>query len=223
MFWCFDCVSVPWWTSKRLLLSFICFVGFFFLYSLRVNISTAIVCMNKEDVPPTTASPNGNFSIIVINNGTDYNSTYPTYSNITMAPPPSTTVSPDACPVIESTTDLDPEFEWDKKLQGLILGAFFWGYTVMQIPSGYLSDVFGPRLMISLGMFPVAIVTIMLPFLARGSPYLLMTGRVLIGCGEVRLIKYRTLYNIKHIPLYVAAHAYKGNMSEWLGKCHLFA
>lgn len=42
-----DKSQVPWWTSKRLILSFICFIGFFFLYSLRVNLSTAIVCMTR--------------------------------------------------------------------------------------------------------------------------------------------------------------------------------
>lgn len=120
-----------------------------------------------------------------------FNDTSPnnaTYLNLTLPPPPSTTArthSDDGCPIVKRSASLKAEFAWDKKLQGLILGAFFWGYTVMQIPSGYLSDVFGPRLMISIGMFPVAILTIICPFLARGSPYLLLVGRVLIGCGEV--------------------------------------
>ncbi|KAK3607611.1 hypothetical protein CHS0354_034661 [Potamilus streckersoni] len=79
---------------------------------------------------------------------------------------------------------MEAEFVWDKKLQGFILGAFFWGYTVMQIPGGYLSDVFGARLVISCGMIPVGILTILCPLFARGSPYLLLVGRVLIGIGE---------------------------------------
>lgn len=79
------------------------------------------------------------------------------------------------------------EFTWDKSLQGGILGAFFWGYTVMQIPSGVLSERFGPRRMIFAGMFLVSVLTILTPVLARGSPYLLIVTRVLIGMGEVRL------------------------------------
>ena len=57
----------------------------------------------------------------------------------------------------------------------------------MQIPSGFLSDRFGPRVTVAAGMFPVAIFTIITPQLARGSPYLLLVGRVIIGFGEVRL------------------------------------
>lgn len=106
--------------------------------------------------------------------------------NITM---PTTTLSSDGlhCPPVMEADLLNAEFSWDKKLQGFILGAFFWGYTAMQMPSGFLSDRFGPRLTVTCGMFPVALLTILSPFLARGSPYLLLVGRVLIGMGEVRI------------------------------------
>lgn len=57
----------------------------------------------------------------------------------------------------------------------------------MQIPSGVLSERFGPRRMIFIGMFLVSVLTILTPVLARGSPYLLIVTRVLIGMGEVRL------------------------------------
>lgn len=57
----------------------------------------------------------------------------------------------------------------------------------MQIPSGVLSERFGPRRMIFVGMFLVSVLTILTPVLARGSPYLLIVTRVLIGMGEVRL------------------------------------
>lgn len=38
-------ISVPWWTSQRLLLSVLTFLGFLFLYAQRVNLSIAIVSM----------------------------------------------------------------------------------------------------------------------------------------------------------------------------------
>jgi MFS family permease len=56
----------------------------------------------------------------------------------------------------------------------------------MQIPSGVLSERFGPRRMIFTGMFIVSVLTILTPFLARGSPYLLIGTRALIGIGEVK-------------------------------------
>lgn len=57
----------------------------------------------------------------------------------------------------------------------------------MQIPSGVLSERFGPRRMIFAGMLLVSVLTILTPVLARGSPYLLIVTRVLIGMGEVGL------------------------------------
>ena len=38
-------LSVPYWTSSRLGLSFIAFLGFINLYALRINMSVVIVCM----------------------------------------------------------------------------------------------------------------------------------------------------------------------------------
>lgn len=34
---------------------------------------------------------------------------------------------------------------WNRPIQGLILGAFFWGYIFVQIPGGLLAHYFGPR------------------------------------------------------------------------------
>ncbi|THD22446.1 Vesicular glutamate transporter 3 [Fasciola hepatica] len=34
---------------------------------------------------------------------------------------------------------------WSRPIQGLILGAFFWGYIIVQIPGGLLAHYFGPR------------------------------------------------------------------------------
>lgn len=140
--------------------------------------------MNKYD--DSSSEESGNSSLYL--NMTDSLNSTESYSSLNLT---TTTLTPsglsdgEVCPVVKRAANMNPEFSWDKKLQGLILGAFFWGYTVMQIPSGYLSDVFGPRLMISIGMFPVALLSIICPFLARGSPYLLLVGRVLIGCGQV--------------------------------------
>ncbi|WJR76167.1 MFS transporter [Bradyrhizobium sp. NP1] len=48
-----------------------------------------------------------------------------------------------AMPLIAKEFDLDPA------LQGLILSAFFWTYTLMQVPGGVLADRYKPRLVIT--------------------------------------------------------------------------
>jgi MFS family permease len=37
------------------------------------------------------------------------------------------------------------EFAWDKSTQGLILGSFYWGYIITQIPGGWLAAKFGGK------------------------------------------------------------------------------
>jgi MFS transporter, ACS family, glucarate transporter len=41
------------------------------------------------------------------------------------------------------------EFSFDKLTQGLIFSAFAWGYSTLQVPSGWLVDRVGPRRMLS--------------------------------------------------------------------------
>ncbi|RXG71786.1 putative inorganic phosphate cotransporter [Armadillidium vulgare] len=38
------------------------------------------------------------------------------------------------------------EFYWDEATQGLILGAFFWGYLLTNIPGGIMSEYFGGKI-----------------------------------------------------------------------------
>ena len=38
------------------------------------------------------------------------------------------------------------ELGWDEARFGVIFSAFLWGYTVLQLPGGYLADRFGGRL-----------------------------------------------------------------------------
>ena len=37
------------------------------------------------------------------------------------------------------------EFNWNEEEQGIILGCFFWGYIITQIPGGYLGQKIGGK------------------------------------------------------------------------------
>lgn len=93
----------------------------------------------------------------------------------------------------------------------------------MQIPSGVLSERFGPRRMIFAGMLLVSVLTILTPVLARGSPYLLIVTRVLIGMGEVGLLfeEFHTVlsFSRKIILRYVSILGYNVSRStSFLGQ-----
>lgn len=55
------------------------------------------------------------------------------------------------------------EFEWSEQLQGVILGAFFWGYVITHIPGGILSEKFGGKYTLGLGILSTAIFTVITP------------------------------------------------------------
>ena len=77
------------------------------------------------------------------------------------------------------------EFSWDKDLQGLILGSFFYGYICTQIPGGWLAEKFGGKWLFGLGVLGTAILTLLTPVAARLSVGTLLAVRVVEGIGEV--------------------------------------
>lgn len=81
----------------------------------------------------------------------------------------------------------DGPFAWEKDIQGHILGAFFYGYLVSQVPGGLLAERFGGKWVLvgSLGLSTLA--TVLTPVAARASYVLLIFLRVLCGIGSVSL------------------------------------
>jgi len=77
---------------------------------------------------------------------------------------------------------------WEKSVQGHILGSFFYGYLVSQIPGGLLAERFGGKWIIAgfLGVSTVA--TLLTPAASRISFGLLIALRVLCGIGSVCFI-----------------------------------
>ncbi|XP_012938009.1 sialin [Aplysia californica] len=166
-----DLDAVPWWTSHRFRLALLCFLGFVSLYAQRVNLSIAIVSMVDHSTPEQY--PNTSFITFVnVSNITTYN-----LSSVTEAP------ESQKCPEVPKS-EKDTEFHWSKALTGLILGSFFWGYLVFQIPGGRLSETFGAKRVIAVAMFPVAVLNLLTPVVARASPYLFLVLRVFVGLGE---------------------------------------
>ena len=50
--------------------------------------------------------------------------------------------------MVNNTTDNDTttgQFQWDEAQQGIILGMFFYGYVLTQVPGGRLAEVIGNR------------------------------------------------------------------------------
>ncbi|XP_076437036.1 sialin-like [Babylonia areolata] len=75
-------------------------------------------------------------------------------------------------------------FDWDKTLQGNLLGAFFYGYLVFQLPGGMMAETFGAKAVVTAGMLPVAILTLVTPVLTEIHYIILFVIRVIVGMGQ---------------------------------------
>lgn len=145
----------PKWLKCRYIFSFISFLGFANVYAMRVNLSVAIVAMINNTAIAT--------------NVTWDNDTCPDLTPI----PANTTVTPQ-----------DGPFAWDPEEQGLVLGAFFYGYVLTQIPGGRLAEIWGGKWLFGVGVLITSIFTILTPLAASWGAGAFAAVRVLEGLGE---------------------------------------
>ena len=77
-------------------------------------------------------------------------------------------------------------FNWDMKTQGLVLGAFFYGYTTTQIFGGLLAQKIGGKFLFMFGVGWTAVLTLLTPILTRAGGFAaIFAVRLLEGMGEV--------------------------------------
>lgn len=76
-------------------------------------------------------------------------------------------------------------YDWDSETQGWILGAFFYGYILTQIPGGYLASRCGPKWLLGLGVLGTILFTLLTPLAADLGANYLFAVRVFEGIGEV--------------------------------------
>ncbi|KAJ8731683.1 hypothetical protein PYW07_004847 [Mythimna separata] len=79
-------------------------------------------------------------------------------------------------------------YEWDKKIQGLILSSFYWGYMCMQIPAGVLAKRFGGKPILLVALLANGCLTGLFPLLASlGGWPLVCVCRVMMGLTQACL------------------------------------
>lgn len=81
-----------------------------------------------------------------------------------------------------NSTNERGEFDWSRSVQGLIMGSFFWGYCLLQFPSGILASKYGSRCVLGIPLFLSSIITLFIPTLTRMYGYkMLITLRFFSG------------------------------------------
>ncbi|XP_067388733.1 sialin isoform X2 [Emydura macquarii macquarii] len=89
---------------------------------------------------------------------------------------------PSALNIPRNTTG--KKYSWDADTQGWILGSFFYGYIITQIPGGYLASKVGGKLLLGFGILIPAVFTLFTPLAADLGVGYLIAVRVLEGLGE---------------------------------------
>jgi MFS family permease len=95
----------------------------------------------------------------------------------------------DVCPSAESSGSKnwkqnEGEFNWNETKQGVILGAFFWGYILFQVVGGRLSEIFGAKWLCAGGVGMSIIINLLTPIIARADYYLFLVSRVALGVSQ---------------------------------------
>lgn len=75
------------------------------------------------------------------------------------------------------------QFGWSSSVAGLVQSSFFWGYALSQLPGGWLSKIFGGRIILQFGVLAWSIATALVPLVAGFMPGLVFS-RILVGIGE---------------------------------------
>lgn len=142
--------------SCRFVLNLMVIIGFMFNYMLRVNLTIAIVEMV---LPPnvTTTIENGNTSLV--DNGDSYNDLNNT----------------------KPLEDFGDRYAWDKYQQNMLLGSFFVGYVLTELPGGRLAEIIGARRVFGYSMGAASFVTLLTPVAADWGFVCVLILRVLLG------------------------------------------
>ena len=83
---------------------------------------------------------------------------------------------------------------WSPTVQGAVMSAFFLGYVTLQIPTGYLSDRYGGKWVLGLGVLFWSLFTILTPAAAALGLTMLLGCRFLMGVAEA--VTWPSIYSL---------------------------
>ena len=83
---------------------------------------------------------------------------------------------------------------WSPTVQGAVMSAFFLGYVTLQIPAGYLSDRFGGKWVLGLGVLFWSLFTLLTPASAALGISVLLACRFLMGVAEA--VTWPSIYSL---------------------------
>ncbi|KAG5896952.1 hypothetical protein JTB14_024799 [Gonioctena quinquepunctata] len=138
----------------RQVLNMMVILGCMFNYMLRVNLTIAIVDM--------IAHSNSTNATLNVTNAT---------SNVTIA----------TSNMTKSAHLEQIRFDWTVSQKNDILGSFFWGYILTELPGGRMAEIVGARRIFGGGMLAASLLTILTPAACYLNIYVIIILRALMG------------------------------------------
>lgn len=72
-------------------------------------------------------------------------------------------------------------FSWDSEQRNAILGSFFWGYVLTELPGGRMAEIVGAKRIFGGGMLMASILTILTPAACYINYYAILILRAVLG------------------------------------------
>lgn len=88
-----------------------------------------------------------------------------------------------ATTTVEASTEAatHTQFDWTEPDKQLILGSFFWGYILTELPGGRLAELVGGHRVFGHSMLWASVLTLITPFAANLGLAAMVTQRALLG------------------------------------------
>ncbi|GFS40874.1 hypothetical protein NPIL_13831 [Nephila pilipes] len=147
--------SIP----KRWIVVILGFFGAFNIYAMRVNLSVAMVAMVQQPVDYEITNTSSIACKELIR---------PIKKSDQLTPAP----------------EREGDFEWSASTQAVILGSFFYGYVITQIPGGNISEKYGAKWLLAIAVLTTSVFTLITPFAAWWGVYPLIFVRIIEGLSE---------------------------------------
>jgi ACS family sodium-dependent inorganic phosphate cotransporter len=139
--------------------------GMAITYGLKVNLSVAIVAMVNQT------------AIKLDNAAADHHSGH-VASNVT---DDTVCLASDAGSGDQSSND--GPLLWSEPNQGLVLGSYFWGYLITQVPAGRLAEIYGGKWIFFVAIVINVVCTLLCPLCSKAGFEYLILMRILMGLG----------------------------------------
>ncbi|XP_045772826.1 putative inorganic phosphate cotransporter isoform X2 [Maniola jurtina] len=176
--------------------TFLLFMAMFLAFTMRANMSMAIVDMSN------VISTNANTTTTNSTNVNTTNAEYTNMTNMDMASDNMINTDIDNVTITNIKINNGVHFNWSLQQQSMILSSFFWGYVVLQIPGGELAKRFGGKILITISIAVNSLISLLLPISAKiGDWKFVIFWRVLQGLTQAFM--YPSMHHLvsQWIPL----------------------